>query len=251
MEELIFIANNRGSILVQENFFLWYSDYYRLYHKTLHSLMNEEGIMPVTWRYFIAIMAVSTMRSEYLLIHLQQTFLLKGGDENWLIYGLEIVPEKLKRLGKVNNYLAHQPWKLSNKDINEIIQSNKNTFSKDEFVEASLILINYHRLASITESLKIKIKDKIQDNENTKIALNTVNVDLEGKNKLYNNLIEMNEEKENEKTSNRKFSGDDVKIMSYNDEGIKTVKFEKYISNYCTLYIDFDNYSETKLSSFV
>ena len=45
---------------------------------------------------------------------------MKGGDVNWLVGGLVEVPEKLTKLSRVNNILAHQPWKLSKLELNVI-----------------------------------------------------------------------------------------------------------------------------------
>jgi hypothetical protein len=48
---------------------------------------------------------------------LKAIFLIKGGEESWLIDGVEGVDEKLGKLSKINNILAHQPWKLNRMDI--------------------------------------------------------------------------------------------------------------------------------------
>lgn len=100
-----------------EHFFLWFEDYFKHYIKTMHTLMNEDGFIPKSWRYYIALMAVSTMKSEYLFKILEEGFLESGGDESWLIYGLDVIPEKLSKLSRINNLLAHQPWKIITDDI--------------------------------------------------------------------------------------------------------------------------------------
>lgn len=267
-EELL----SMNHIMAYENFFLWFSGYYSIYQNTHTFLMNEDGIIPIPWRYYIAIMAVSTIHSHYLLTYFQQMFLYYGGDEEWLISGIEppdsIVPEKLKKLLKFNNILAHQPWKLTSKDIQEILQGGKNGWNRDEFVQAALILVNCQRLATICESLKIKINDNTNNlkcvKTNNKIELDNQNMILPnlqnnnenegGKTKLYNNLTEMNlEETELNLDKNpitRRYSGDDLKIMT-DYENVDVVIFNKYISNYCTRYLDFDSYIDTSMSNFV
>jgi hypothetical protein len=60
---------------------------------------------------------VSTIRSEYHLRHLKAIFLVRGGEEEWLVNGIEGTNDKIKKLSKINNILAHQPWKLTRKDI--------------------------------------------------------------------------------------------------------------------------------------
>jgi hypothetical protein len=196
---------------------------------------------------------VSTIRSDYHLQHLKAIFLLKGGDEEWLINGLEATNDKLRKLSKINNILAHQPWKLTKKDLDELFQGGKIRWNMDEFIHASSILIFFHRLASNVESHRYSFNNdmlktnigKIKENENIKY-------DTTGKNKLYNNLLEMNEEKQRIIDKERKFSDEKSTSVSYNiDNVVKTEPFQKYISNFCTLYLDFDTYSDNFSSSVV
>jgi hypothetical protein len=48
---------------------------------------------------------------------LEMEFLDSGGDEKWLTDGLKSVPIKLQKLSRINNILAHQPWKLSISEV--------------------------------------------------------------------------------------------------------------------------------------
>jgi len=57
------------------------------------------------------------MRCDYLIRVCEDAFLFYGGNVDWLIYGLSSIPEKLKRLGRINNILAHQPWKIKDNDL--------------------------------------------------------------------------------------------------------------------------------------
>ncbi len=155
------IAQQEGRLMLYESFFLIFNEYYNLLRvNTLDILMNEDNYIPISWKYYIAIMAVSTIRCEYVLRELEIQFLLKGGDERWLINGLVEVPEKLKMLEKINNILAHQPWKLKIQDIYEICNKcETNGWSLNELTQAVLIMTNYHKLASIIESLGIELID--------------------------------------------------------------------------------------------
>jgi len=58
------------------------------------------------------------MRSDYLIRTIEDAFLFHGGDENWLLHGLSYVPNKIKKLARINNILAHQPWKIQGNDLN-------------------------------------------------------------------------------------------------------------------------------------
>jgi hypothetical protein len=270
-KELNELSYSYGRILIYENFFFWYSGIIPKYVNSLYVIMEEEGNIPVTWRYYIAMMAVSTINCYYLFKHLQDMFLFKGGDEDWIILGLQAVPKKLRILSKVNNILAHQPWKLTVRDINELI-TIKNGWNRDEFIHAASIMINFHRLATIVESMKIMLldestinerqkefnkfmgnidenncDDKVKDNKNTSIIDNSKK---EGKIKLYNNLIEMNEKHQvTELKNERKYSLEDMKFVNEGKE-INNI-LRNFISDYCTLYMDFDVYSDNYLSNIV
>jgi hypothetical protein len=54
--ELDWIIQHYGKIMIYETIFLWYSNYFPLYSHTFQVLMSEEGAIPLTWRYYIAIM---------------------------------------------------------------------------------------------------------------------------------------------------------------------------------------------------
>ncbi len=261
------IARDEGRIKLYESLFLMFNEYYHLLQaNTLNILMNEDNYIPLPWKYYIAIMAVSTIRCEYLLRELEMQFLLKGGDEKWLVKGLLQVPEKLKKLEKINNILAHQPWKLKVQDIHEICNiCETNGWSLNELTHAILIMTNYHKLGSIIESLNIELINKKDENklklkndqqkkfEDSKI-LNYIN---EGnvKDSIISELEDIN--KTNDKPSTifdpgRKFSDEykSIKIPSLLDGKLCYKEFDKHISNYCTVYLDFDSHSE-EYSSYI
>ena len=70
--------------------------------------------------------------------------------------------------------------------------------------------------------------------------------------KLYKYLLEMNEEvyEEADKNHKRKFSGDNDQNSYSFENAFKTI-YDNYISNFCTIYLDFDCYSNKLLSNMV
>jgi len=78
---------------------------------------SESSIFSSYVNYYIAIMAVSCYKCEYLLYILQEQFLLNGGPLEWLIFGLEKVDPKIRRLGEVNEILAFKPWSINQEHI--------------------------------------------------------------------------------------------------------------------------------------
>ncbi len=139
----------------------WFPNYLSLYKDTIKNLIEEENFIPLNWKYFIAIMAVSTIKCEYLLKQLEESFLQGGGDVNWLIHGLKAVPHKLQKLGKINNIIAHQPWKLNLFDFNSILSKENDTSNQwniNELMHAFLIIITYQKIANIIKAVGIKLK---------------------------------------------------------------------------------------------
>jgi hypothetical protein len=164
------VASERGRLLLHEKILLWFPDYFEINNKLINVIMNENGYLSIPCRYYIAIMAASTIKSDYLLRTLEEVFLSVGGDEKWLVQGLDAVPEKIKKIGKINNILAHQPWKLLDCDIvvtnfvnkKEIYKgenSNEN-WNFNEFTQAAVILVTFHKLAAIVETLDICVRSE-------------------------------------------------------------------------------------------
>jgi hypothetical protein len=113
---LVKMNSRNGRMFLYEGFFLWFSDYFQSYSNTVDKLMSDDNCIPMTWKYYLAIMAVATIKCQYLLRQLEKDFLDKGGNMEWL-EGLSHAPEKIRKLDKLNNILAHQPWKLKTQDL--------------------------------------------------------------------------------------------------------------------------------------
>ena len=246
---------------IYEGFFLWFSEYYHLYNKSIETIMSDDNYIPITWKYYLAIMAISTVKSQYLLRQLEIQFLSKGGDETWLIKGLTAVPEKIKKLDKLNNILAHQPWKLKVQDINEVYNKydSQNGWGFNELIQAVVILAYHHRLAAIIESLKLNIKttigeDDLKDQKNEDIQksedykiLKYIGNEENVKKKIISELEIINQAEEKPGPDNhRKYNEETVtnKLNSSFDKSIISHEFTKHISNFCTIYLDFDSHSE-------
>lgn len=295
-----------GKFSNYEFFLLWFPDFYSNYKKTMDLILsNNEGHLPLTWKIYLGIMAASTMRNEYLLRTLEGEFLLNGGEEDWLILGLDGVPEKLKNLQIINNIIAHQPWKITEKDIESVCKTKNSSscWNMEDLVQSILILTTFHRLATILECLKIDLKRNTEQKNNieqkkyhesfnkTFISETTeekesfeesskdnINISKsieydssfsfimseEGiKNKIINNLELMNQSSEfnisgDTRIKERKNSNDSfdknpdkqIEIEYFHSNDI-IFDYRKYISKFCTVYLDFDNHSENYKSYFV
>jgi len=67
---------------------------------------SENDLFHKHINYYLAIMAVSCYKCEYLLYVLQEQFLLEGGPLEWLVFGLDKVDPKLRRIAELNEVLA-------------------------------------------------------------------------------------------------------------------------------------------------
>lgn len=108
---------NKYRLYNYEHYFFWFKDFFYLLLETEKILINEDGYIPKTWRYYIALMVVSSAKCDYLFKIIEEKFLESGGDESWLIFGLDVLPEKLKKLARFNNIFSHQPWKIKGDDL--------------------------------------------------------------------------------------------------------------------------------------
>jgi hypothetical protein len=293
---------NYGKFSYHELFLLWFPDFNCKYKKTFETILsNKEIYLPYTWKIYLGIMAASTIRNEYLLRTLEGEFLINGGDEDWLILGLEGAPEKLKNLQILNNILAHQPWKINEKDIKDVLKTGNTSSSWNvhELVQAIVVLTTFHRLATVLECLKFDVKknddeekkpnEKEKENTNRTFASasdyseakeisedqskdNNISksIDVESslsfiineegsKYKIINNLELMNQSNDSyEKSKDRKNSEifefeintNQTEYLYYHTNDI-IIDFSKYISKFCTVYLDFDNHSEEYKSYFV
>jgi hypothetical protein len=83
---------------------------------------HDIDVLPVSWRYYIAIMAVSCYECEYLLKLLEEQFLLNGGEVEWLSLGLKRADKKLKVLSELNELMAFKPWVISDLHIEQLVK---------------------------------------------------------------------------------------------------------------------------------
>ena len=59
---------------------------------------------------------------------LEEQYLLSGGDPSWLVKGLvgaESMPDKLKMLGELNEFMAFKPWMMTSDIIDTLVKGGK------------------------------------------------------------------------------------------------------------------------------
>lgn len=196
------------TLLLHERFMLWFENIFEVYINSTNAIFSmTNNITDISWKYYIAIMAVSTIQSEYMLYYLENEFLLSGGEVDWLVYGLSKAPEKLQQLGRVNNIIAHQPWKFNLKELCDCL----NSWNQNELLEALLILVHFHRQATLIESLKVKLKEDTDMQDQIKDLLKTLEPNKQ--NNLFDCLNQLNlEEDKDEEDEDEEVQTDKDKI---------------------------------------
>jgi hypothetical protein len=176
------LVKRKSKFLALYPYFMWFENMFELNMQVMDELLaaNCSKIVDNSWKYYLAIIAAATYRSEYVLSYFQLEFLSNNGDINWLILGIKEVPDKLKVFGEINNILAHQPWKMEYKQIKLLLDSN---WTKEELTEAILILTSVQKLALLEECMKISMFD-----ENYKIE--KIAELISNKNKVSNSLFD-------------------------------------------------------------
>lgn len=77
--------------------------------------------------------------------------MLNGGPLEWLIFGLERVDPKLKRLAELNEILAYKPWSITKDHVQFLLKgsSNNENLTIQEMLKASVIMSTYHGLCGL------------------------------------------------------------------------------------------------------
>ena len=127
---------------------------------------SENDIFPKYMNYYFAIMAVSCYRCEYLLYILQYQFLLNGGPLEWLLFGLERVDSKIRRIAELNEMMAFMPWNISENHLEDLIKGGatpEENWSIHEVLKASIIFATYHGMCGLCQGMGLKQDQDIID----------------------------------------------------------------------------------------
>lgn len=97
---------------------------------------------------------------------------MNGGPLEWIIFGLEKVDPKIRRLGEINEILAYKPWILSKDHIQYLIKgsSHSENFTIQEMLKATVILSTYHGLCGLCMGMGLLPDQDIIDEMNSLIG---------------------------------------------------------------------------------
>ena len=85
---------------------------------------EDSGVLKLTQKLYLGIMAVSCYRCEYLLNILEEQFVLQGGDLEWITEGLSKVDPRLTKFGELNELMAFKPWGLTTNHLEKILKTD-------------------------------------------------------------------------------------------------------------------------------
>lgn len=129
----------------------YFPGFMNCFYASFEGLLRHPGPLSCDWRNYIAIMASAQQRCSYLVTTQTKEFLQNGGNAKWL-EGIEFAPPKLQLLCELNALMAHKPWLLNAKDIENILSSKKvskkDNWSLSELVLAIILMSTFHGLSS-------------------------------------------------------------------------------------------------------
>lgn len=119
--------------------------YLERFREQHNSLLWDEGPLPLTYRFMLAVLACWRHDCRYLIQIHSQFFLDVGGDPTWL-QGRDKLPKKLQSILVLNSLLAHQPWRVNAAHVSVLLKSGAENWSLSELTQAIVILAHFHAL---------------------------------------------------------------------------------------------------------
>jgi len=136
--------------------------YFQCFLSTHHILFVEDGPLSPSTRNAIALLATARFGCSFLEQNFKEEFLNAGGDPEWIGIGLSSMPKKIQKLYEIIKVLAHQPWKLSQLEISELLGPGEHSWSISELVYIIVLVLHIQSLTSFVQgcaSPEIHTKD--------------------------------------------------------------------------------------------
>ena len=110
----------------------------------------------------------------------------------------------------------------------------------NELIHAVLIMVHFHKISLIAESIKIQLISYDIDEHN---YVDHITIETSLKEKLLKNLEMLNNE-----LDSHKFTQNDTEnefdFLEMNKQSLCESYFNKHINSFCNVYHDFDHHSE-------
>ncbi|KAF9952592.1 Sestrin-1 [Mortierella alpina] len=129
----------------------FFPSFWEKFESSQSCMMNGPGPIPKPWRCYVAIMAASQYNCQYMVSMMKLDYLTSGGDPTWL-NGLQFTTQKIRNLAKLNGLMAHQPWLLKPRHVQELVcrESNHNphnVWTISELAQVMVILSTVHSIS--------------------------------------------------------------------------------------------------------
>lgn len=138
----------------------WHPTFLEKWYRSMMMLMRGPGPLPFTWRRFISIVACARFHCLPMLKLQELDFLGSGGPPEWVEKGISApsLPSKLHALLELNAMLAHQPWRITAKQMEGLLglsKSKDSTWSIGELVHAMAIMVTFHSICGVVWGLGV------------------------------------------------------------------------------------------------
>lgn len=160
-------ASNLDYILAE------HPQYLQTHVKTMDAVFRGEGPLGMAARHYIALMAASTYKCEYLIRDLATKFRNVGGDRAWLNpvsakavkFGVgrsQMPPVRMQQLAQLNSILAHQPWRITPEVIASLTERTaesqlNTTWLLAHLLHAIIIMCQNHMTAAVALVLGVEL----------------------------------------------------------------------------------------------
>ncbi|KAK3817157.1 MAG: PA26 p53-induced protein-domain-containing protein [Linnemannia gamsii] len=129
----------------------FFPSFWEKFESSQTCMMNGPGPIPKPWRCYVAIMAASQYNCQYMVSMMKLDYLTSGGDPTWL-NGLQYTTQKIRNLAKLNGLMAHQPWRLKPRHIQELVcretkHNPHNVWTISELAQVMVILSTVHSIS--------------------------------------------------------------------------------------------------------
>ncbi|KAG0055439.1 Sestrin-1 [Gryganskiella cystojenkinii] len=137
----------------------FFPSFWEKFESSQTCMMNGPGPIPKPWRCYVAIMAASQYNCQYMVSMMKLDYLTSGGDPTWL-NGLQFTTQKIRNLAKLNGLMAHQPWLLKPRHIQELVcrESNHNphnVWTMSELAQVMVIMSTVHSISVLVAACGI------------------------------------------------------------------------------------------------
>ncbi|KAF9168863.1 Sestrin-1 [Mortierella sp. AD011] len=137
----------------------FFPSFWEKFENSQSCMMNGPGPIPKPWRCYVAIMAASQYNCQYMVSMMKLDYLNSGGDPLWL-NGLQFTTQKIRNLAKLNGLMAHQPWLLKPRHVQELVcrESNHNphnVWTISELAQVMVIMSTIHSISVFVASCGI------------------------------------------------------------------------------------------------